>query len=251
MVIDDHKLHCEVNPAKHRNFNAKFIKHVTDNRVGMVIDTLSLTTTLLVASLHVAIKGRKHHANLQHQLFGVAFGRDPFNPPDLHGTEIHGDRGYFSENAFMAILLLTGCYLACTCPRGHWLPFVIGNEIVKEHDRRMRILEEGLMTCEVREKVFTAENGRKMTLAITAFRNGNGKVILVASSIHRRLTMDFVTTTERFGELWKNNRQKLIELSFGLEFSRFKGFQREEEHRAYLQVYLALPVTIVTAFQGH
>ena len=170
-VTDDHKLHCEVNPAKHRNFNAKFIKHVADNRWGMIVNMLVLTTTLLVASLQVAIKGRKHHANLQHQLFGVVFGRDPFNPPDLSGTELHDDRGYFSENAFMAILLLTGCCLTCTCPRGIWLPFVIGNEIVKEHDERMRIPEEGIMTCEVREKVFTAENGRKMTLAITAFRS--------------------------------------------------------------------------------
>jgi len=49
-VIDDHKLHCELNPSKHRNLNVKFIKHVADNRVGTVIDTIVLTTTLLVAN---------------------------------------------------------------------------------------------------------------------------------------------------------------------------------------------------------
>ena len=55
-VIDDHKAHCEVNPAKHRNMNIKFIKHVADNIWGMVVDTRVCTTTLLVASLQVTLK---------------------------------------------------------------------------------------------------------------------------------------------------------------------------------------------------
>lgn len=53
----------------------------------------------------------------------------------------------------------------------------------------MRIQEEGVMTCEVWEKVFK-HNGHEIKLAINAFRNGNGKIVLVASSLHRRLTMD-------------------------------------------------------------
>ena len=67
-VIDDHKAHCKVNPAKHRNMNIKFIKHVADNRWGMVVDTLVCTTTLLVASLQVAIKGQKSHDNMRNQI---------------------------------------------------------------------------------------------------------------------------------------------------------------------------------------
>ena len=54
---------------------------------------------------------------------------------------------------------------------------------------------------------------------MSAYRNGNDKVILIASLIYRRLTMDFVTTTERFGQLWKNDRQALMRASFALEFS--------------------------------
>ena len=163
---------------------------------------------------------------------------------------MHGDRGYFSENAFVGILLLTGCHLTCTCPQGKWLPFALGRGELKEGDNRIAIQEEGAMTCQVREKVFRA-NDRQIKLAVTAFRNGNGKVILVASSIHRRLTMDFVTTTEHFGELWHNDRGKLVDLSFGVDASRYSGNKRDRVHAAYLDVYKALPVTVVTAFQEH
>ena len=69
------------------------------------------------------------------------------------------------------------------------------------------------MTCEVREKKFKAGN-REINLAVTAFRTGTGKVVMAASTIHRRLTMDFVTTTEAYGELWKNDRAKLKKLAF-------------------------------------
>jgi len=80
------------------------------------------------------------------------------------------------------------------------LPFHIGATVPTEGDERIPIQEEGVMSCEVREKIFRANN-QKITLAVTAYRNGNGKVILLASSIHRRLAIDFVTTTEKFGEL--------------------------------------------------
>ena len=56
-----------------------------------------------------------------------------------------------------------------------------------------------MMYCEVREKEFRS-NGKAIKIAIIAFRNGNGKLVLVASSMHRRLTYDFVTTTERYLE---------------------------------------------------
>ena len=73
-VIDDHKAHCETNPAKYKNMNQRFVKHVADNRWGMVINTIVYTTTFLVASLQVAVKGRKSHDNLRNQLYNSAFG---------------------------------------------------------------------------------------------------------------------------------------------------------------------------------
>ena len=121
---------------------------------------------------------------MRNQIYTSAFGRDLFTPPDLHNIEFHGDRGYFSENSFIGILLLTGCVLTCTCPRGKWLSFVLGNVPMDDDNDRVVMLEEGLITCEVREKVFQAFN-HKIRIAITAYRNGNGQVILVTLTIHR------------------------------------------------------------------
>ena len=52
-VINNHKAHSDVNPAKHRKMHIQFIKHVTDNRWGMTVDTLMCTTTLLVVNFHI------------------------------------------------------------------------------------------------------------------------------------------------------------------------------------------------------
>ena len=246
-VIDDHKLHCEVNPYRHNEIGIKILKHVLDNRWGAVVDTIVCTATLLVANLQVAIKGRRNHDNLRNQLFASAFGRNPYNPPNLQNMEFHGDRGYFSENAFLAILLITGCALTCTCPRGIWIPF--HTERI-EGDLRIFMQEDGMMYCEVREREFRAE-GRAIKLAVVAFRNSNGKVVLVASSMHRRLKMDFVTTTERIGNLWKNNKDKLIEEAFGIIASAATGVQKMQIHSEYFALFLSLPVTVVTAFQGY
>ena len=76
-----------MNPAKHRNVNIKFIKRVADNRWGVVVDTLVCTTTLLVASLQVAINGQKLHDNMRNQIYASTIGRDPFTPPDLVNIE--------------------------------------------------------------------------------------------------------------------------------------------------------------------
>ena len=187
-AIDDHKAHVESDPAKHKNLSAKFAKDTAENRWGMTIDTLVLTTTLLVANLQVCVKGRKSHDNLRNQLHAGAFGRDPFTAPDLNQIDLHGDRGYFSENSFLGILLPTGCKLICTCLRGLWLAF--STEPVREGDSRIYMPEEGMMTLDVLEKKIKA-NGQEVTLALTAYRNGHGKAILLASSTHKRLTMDF------------------------------------------------------------
>ena len=86
---------------------------------------------------------------------------------------------------------------------------------------------------------------------VVAFRNSNGKVVLVASSMHRRLKMDFVTTTERIGNLWKNDKDKLIEEAFGIIASAATGIEKNQIHSEYFALFLSLPVTVVTAFQGY
>ena len=101
------------------------------------------------------------------------------------------------------------------------------------------------MTCEVREKKFKAGN-REIKLAVTAFRTGTGKVVMVASTFHRRLTMDFVTTTETYGELWKRDRESLKKLC-----SRFEGEEKKQTHEEYFDLFQSMPLTLVTAFQGH
>jgi hypothetical protein len=58
-VIDDHKAHCEVNPAKHRTMSVQFIKHVLDNRWGMIIDMVLCSSLLLLMDLQFAIKEQK------------------------------------------------------------------------------------------------------------------------------------------------------------------------------------------------
>ena len=115
---DDDKNHFESDPKKNRNLNIRIIKHTADNRWGMVIDTVVTTATLLLVSVQLQVKKRKQHDNMRNQLFGCAFGRDSLTLPNLQGVEFHGDRGYFSEGAFLAILLLCGCMLTCTCSKG-------------------------------------------------------------------------------------------------------------------------------------
>ena len=179
---------------------------------------LSFTSTLLVANLQVAIKGGKSHDNLKNQLYNGAFVRDPFTPPDMSNIDFHGDRRYFSENAFIGIMLLTGCIVTCTFPIGVWLSFVYGYVVHAKDEKRLVSSEEGMMTCEVREKNFKSGD-REIDLAIVAFCTGTGKVVLVASSAFRQLTMDSVTTTDKMGQLWKNDQKALTKLGFSLEYS--------------------------------
>ena len=94
-------------------------------------------------------------------------------------------------------------------------------------------------------------DGNEMKLAVNAFRNGNGKGVLVASSLHRRLTMDFVTTRERLRTLWKEDRGALKKLGFSLECSASKGKEKQQTHDEFYEKFQDLPVTQVTAFQGH
>ena len=206
----------------------RIAKHVADNRFGFTVDTVADAVTLLIANVQVALVGVPQHEAMRNQLFGSTFGRHPFRVPDLTNVEMHCDRGYFSETTFLAILLQAGCWLTCTCPRGKWLPF----HTVYEGDDRIIILEAGLMYNEVREKIFKVGN-KQMRLAIHAYRNGNGKLVLVATTVHRKLTMDLVTTRPRYGDLWHNDREKLREEGFALEFSSVSAGRKAAVHSYY------------------
>ncbi len=105
------------------------------------------------------------------------------------------------------------------------------------------------MNCEIREKTFKTGN-REITLAIIAFCTGTGKVVMVASSTHRRLKMDFATTTDKMVKLWKDDRKELIKLAFALELARKKGRAMKETHDEFFELFSELPVESVTAFQG-
>ena len=63
--------------------------------------------------------------------------------------------------------------------------------------------------------------------------------------------MDFVTTTETMGEIWKEDREAFIKLEFSLEFSRSSGIEKEDTHNKFFEVFKAVPMIMVTAFQGH
>ncbi len=123
-TVDDDKVQVETDPRTHCNLNLKIVKHTADNRFGMIADTMVTTAVMLVVSVQLHIKGRKSHNNLCNQLYNDALGRCPLTPPNLQNIEFHGDHGYFSENAFLTILLLCGCMLTCTCPKGLWLAFL-------------------------------------------------------------------------------------------------------------------------------
>lgn len=77
-LIDDDKFHFESHPRNNTRFNVKIMKHVRDNRWGMVIDALC------TPSLHFPINIRTHRKkstqldNTKMQLFGSAYGNDPF-----------------------------------------------------------------------------------------------------------------------------------------------------------------------------
>ena len=98
----------------------------------------------------------------------------------------------------------------------------------------MLIQEEVLMTCEVREKKFKAVN-REINVEINAFRTGRVKVVLVAYSVHMRLTMDFVTATEKLGKLRKKNRNVLNKLAFFFKCSRASGREKIETNNPFLR----------------
>lgn len=186
-VVDDHKGQFESEPSKNKHMNVKIIKH---KALGLRRRHLCLHVDVALVSLQLAIKGRKSHANLRNQLFNDAFGDNIDVVPDLANIELHTDRGYFSENSFMAILLLCGCMLTCTCPKGKLRLGLLcrgGNDDLRD----------------LREEMVS----KSITLACIAFRTGTGKVVMVCSTTHRRLKFDFVTAAATVGKLRHDDRR--------------------------------------------
>ena len=91
-----------------------------------------------------------------------------------------------------------GCKLIGTCPRGLW--FAFSTEPIGEGVNKIYMQEEDIMTPDVLERKVRA-NGQEIMLALTFYQNGQHEVSLLASLIHKRLTMDFVTVIEHFGTL--------------------------------------------------
>ena len=126
------------------------------------------------------------------------------------------------------------------------MPFVLYNAKSKskiaEDDKRIKMNEEGIMTYEVREKKFT-QGSQTLTLAVGAYRTGTNKVVLAASTVHRKLSMDFVTATETAGIQWNKDRPALRKAGFALECSSEVGDEMNTTHDAYYQLFQAIPVT--------
>ena len=93
--------------------------------------------------------------------------------------------------------------------------------------------------------------GRPGIQAEQADGNGNSKLVLVASTVHRKLTMDFVTTRPRYGDLWHNDRENLREEGFDLEFSSVSAGRKAAVHNTYYQMLMDCPMEMVTFCQGH
>ena len=122
--------------------------------------------------------------------------------------------------------------------------------IVNEGDTRERILEEGVVTYEVREKRFE-QDGNSTTLARGPYRTGTGKVVLACPSVFRRLQCDFVTVTQTHGRMWHNDRAMLRQVGFSMACSVHSGDEAKAVHLQYYGIFAELPIVMVTAFQGY
>ena len=66
------------------------------------------------------------------------------------------------------------------------------------------IPKDGMMMLEVREKTFKADDCELM-LSSAAFRTSTSKVLLVASTHNRQLTMDFSTVNDSTAKIWQED----------------------------------------------
>lgn len=60
--------------------------------------------------------------------------------------------------------------------------------------------------------------------------------------------MDFVTTTEKIGRLWQDDRPLLVKMAFALEC--LKAVDVTYTHQVFVQLFKSLLANVVTALQG-
>jgi len=124
-----------------------------------------------------------------------------------------------------------------------WVSFNYG-QTPKENDSRGYLTEIGIMSLQVMAKKC---NGRR--IACGAFVTGTGSCVLYMSTEFRGIEIDLVTTNERLGRIWNDDRGKLKELGFVMEESRaITKLEMKTLHRHYLAQFLRLPIVRVTAF---
>lgn len=239
-LIDDDKFHFESHPRFNACFNVKIMKHVRDNRWGMVIDALC------TPSLHFPINIRTHRKkstqldNTKMQLFGSAYGNDPSIAPDLSNIHLGMDRGYSFENQHTETLIPSKMDITCSAARSKALPFNYG-QTPSQNDKRIYLDEGGISSLRMMKKTC---QGRRI---VAGAWNTGTTVVLFQSTVFRTYKIDFVTTTERYGKMWNNDRQQLRAIGYAMEesISTLKAEQKQI-HNAYLQLFFNLPITQVT-----
>jgi len=244
-LFDDDKMHFESHARNHREWNVKTTKHKRDNRWGFILDTLCIPALLMPCNVHTHRRGEKQVDVTRQQLFGSAFGNNPLQVVDLSDTELHCDRGFSGEGNHQDVLAPSGAGITVTTQRALWAAYNY-SQTPKANDKRTYIDPNGIMALYVSEKTV---HGRK--LACGAFVTGTGKVVLYMSSVHKSTKLDYVTS-DKWGKLHKNNRDKLKELGFGLEQSlhHVKSAEAKRIHAQYYQQFKNIPIDQVTAFAG-
>ena len=158
-LIDDDKVHFESHQRNHRHWLVKLLKHVKDNRWGMVLDTLCCPALLMVCNIHTHRKGEKQIDATQQQLFGSAFGNNALRKPDLSETTFFTDRGYTTKKQHVEVVAPTGANHTGTMARAPSAAYHFGKRV--EGDKRTFIEDFGASALYVSEK--TVSGNRKLT----------------------------------------------------------------------------------------
>ena len=239
-LTDDDKFHYESHPKKNKLFNVKIMKHVRDNRWGMVMDVLCIPSLLFPTDIRTHRKGSKQIDITKMQLFGSAFGNDPNQVVDLSNIHKFLDRGFSFEQSHQDVLGPSKCDVTNTSARNLSLAFNFGQKPSKD-DNRIYLEEGGIRSLRLMEK---KAHGRMIVNG--AFNTGT-TVVLFQSTVYRKVKIDLITTTEKWGKLWNDDRERLKEIGFELEVSAaaLKAAQ-EEIHKKYRHLFFSTAITQVT-----
>ena len=240
-LIDDDKFHYESHPKNNKLFNVKIMKHVRDNRWGMVMDVLCIPGLLFPTNIRTHRKGSKQIDNTKMQLFGSAYGNDPNQVADLSLIHMGVDRGYSFHANHQEVLGPSKCDITCSAARNSSLAFNFGQKASSKDDKRIYLAESGTRSLQLKRK-----NVHGRDIACGAFNTGT-TVVLYMSTVFRNYKMDLITTTERYGNLWNNDRERLKEIGFELEEST-SALKAEQKaiHQKYVPLFFGTGITQVT-----